>query len=281
LRPTSPNKNAVAVFRRGLARLNSLGRWAGSVSAIGATAVLVGCAAVPSTPDGFRYTTIAPFSAGEPGESLPKGWQPWTLSRFKRKTEYQLVRDGDGTVVVRAVADSAASGIIRQVDIDTRVTPWLSWRWRVPEMIAGADNTDRNREDSPARVVVAFEGDHHKLDFEERAIAARVKAMTGNEMPYATLMYILENQLPVNDVIESRHTTRINMVVVETGKSRSGKWITFARNIADDYRRVYGEEPGHVRSIGILTDTDNTGEKTSAYYGDIKFSATAPTKPLP
>ncbi|MEP7157709.1 MAG: DUF3047 domain-containing protein [Betaproteobacteria bacterium] len=248
---------------------------------IAVAGLLAGCAAVPSTPDGFRYTTIAPFSAGEPGEKLPAGWQPWSLSRFKRKTEYHLVRDVDGTVVVRAVADGAASGIIRQVDIDTRATPWLSWRWRVPTIISGADNTDRSREDSPARVVVAFEGDPGKLDFEEKAIAARVKALTGSEMPYATLMYILENQLPVNEVIESRHTTRINMVVVETGKSRSGKWITFARNIADDYRRIYGEEPGHVRSIGILTDTDNTGEKTSAYYGDIKFSAFVPTKPLP
>jgi len=68
------------------------------------------------------------------------------------------------------------------------------------------------------------------------------------------------------------------MVVVESGMSRSGRWLTFSRNVAEDYRRIYGEKAGRIRSIGIMTDTDNTGEKTSAYYGDIRFSASAPAR---
>ena len=235
-----------------------------------------GCGTMPGLGEGRRYTTIAPFSAAESGEKLPGGWQPWVLSRFKRDTTYRLVKDAAGVTVIEAVSDRAASGLIKQLDIDLKATPWLSWRWRVPAMITGADNTDRNREDSPARVVVTFDGDLDKLDFEERAIAQRVRSLTGREMPYATLMYILENKLPVGEVIESQHTNRINMLVVESGALRSGKWITFDRNVAEDFKRVYGEPPGRIRSIGIMTDTDNTGEKTSAYYGDIKFSATGP-----
>ncbi len=237
-----------------------------------------GCAVDPGKFEGQRYTTIAPFSDSEPSEKLPRGWHPWAISRFKRNTEYRLVKDADGVTVVEALSDHAASGLIKQLDIDLAATPWLSWRWQVPAVIEDADNTDRNREDSPARVVVTFEGDISKLDFEERAIAQRVKLLTGRQMPYATLMYILENKLPVEEVIQSKHTSRINMLVVQSGASRSGKWIRFARNVADDFRRVYGEAPGRIRSIGIMTDTDNTGGKTSAYYGDIKFSATGPTK---
>lgn len=236
---------------------------------------LAGCAAIPQDGDGRRYTAIAPFSVGQPGGKLPGGWQPWVLSRFKRSTEYRLVKDADGVTVVQAMADQSASGMIKQLDIDLQATPWLTWRWRVPALIQSADNTDRSREDSPVRVVVTFDGDHSKLDFEEQAIASRVKAMTGREMPYATIMYIWENMRPVDDVIESAHTSRVHMVVVESGMSRSGRWLTFSRNVAEDYRRIYGEKAGRIRSIGIMTDTDNTGEKTSAYYGDIRFSASA------
>jgi Protein of unknown function (DUF3047) len=249
-------------------------------AALSVAALLTGCATSPVGDEGRRFTTIAPFSIGEPGQKLPGGWQPWVLSRFKRNTEYRLVKDTDGVTVVQARADQSASGMIKQLDINVRATPWLTWRWRVPALIQSADNTDRSREDSPVRVVVTFDGDRSKLDFEEQAIASRVKALTGKEMPYATIMYIWENLRPVDEVIESAHTSRIHMVVVESGMSRSGRWLSFSRNVAEDYRRIYGEEPGRIRSIGIMTDTDNTGEKTSAYYGDIKFSASAPTKPV-
>lgn len=250
------------------------------VVVVAVVGLLPGCVSKSGLYEGRRYTTVAPFSAAEPGEKLPGGWQPWSLSRFKRDTEYRLVKDADGATVIEAVSNQAASGLIKQLDIDLKATPWLSWRWQVPAMIAGADNTDRNREDSPARVAVTFEGDISKLDFEERAIAERVKLLTGRQMPYATLMYILENKLPIGEVIQSHHSSRINMLVVESGTSHSGQWIWFARNVAEDFKRVYGEAPGRIRSIGIMTDTDNTGEKTSAYYGDIRFSAVGPTNPL-
>jgi len=43
----------------------------------------------------------------------------------------------------------------------------------------------------------------------------------------------------------------------------------------EDYKRAFREEPLLTRSIGIMTDTDNTGEKVLAYYGDISFERAA------
>lgn len=238
---------------------------------------LSGCAAWWPDRHEERYAVIAPFSDSEPGAKLPRGWHPWTLSRFKRLTQYHLVRGEDGSVVVQADADSSASGLISHVDVNPQRTPWLSWRWKVPDLINSADNTHAGAEDSPVRIVVSFDGDRGKLDVEEQAIAQRVKLLTGREMPYATLMYIWENRRPVGEIITSAHTSRIKMVVTESGESREGHWLNFSRNVTEDYLRAFGEPPGRIRSIGIMTDTDNTGEKTRAYYGDIKFSAAQPT----
>ncbi|HEX4859196.1 MAG TPA: DUF3047 domain-containing protein, partial [Usitatibacteraceae bacterium] len=240
-------------------------------AAFGAAVLMAGCASI--TPPSQRYTVVTPFSAMPAGERLPPGWQSWTLSRFKKSTLYRLVKDADGQTIVQAEADGAASGLIKELDIDPSRAPWLSWRWQVPELIASADNTRRDAEDSPVRVIVAFDGDPEKLDFEDRAVASRVKALTGRDMPYATLMYIWENQRPVGEVIHSPHTSRVRMIVVESGPQRSGQWLHFERNVAEDFRNAFGEPAGHIRSVGIMTDTDNTGERTRAFYGDIKFSA--------
>ena len=122
----------------------------------------------------------------------------------------------------------------------------------------------------------AFDGDISKLDFEERAIASKVKALTGQAMPYATLMYIWENKAETHVVIESPHTSRVKMIVAESGNTRSGEWRDYERNISRDFERAFGEKPGRIRSVGIMTDTDNTGENALAYYGDIRFTP-APT----
>jgi hypothetical protein len=67
------------------------------------------------------------------------------------------------------------------------------------------------------------------------------------------------------------------MIVAESGRDRVGEWHEVTRNIIEDYRRAFGEEPGKITAIGIMTDTDNTGDNAHAWYGDIEFrKAVAP-----
>ena len=222
--------------------------------------------------------TVSPFSAAQPGGALPLGWAPWSLTRFKKDTGYQLVSDPSGVTVIEAKSDQSASGLRKNLDIDPVLVPWIHWRWHVPALIPSADNSRRDLEDSPVRVVITFAGDMDKLDFEERALAARIKALTGQAMPYATLMYIWENKVPRDSVMESHHTTRVKMIVAESGTRRSGDWVEFERNVVMDFERAFGEKPGRIKTLGIMTDTDNTGESAVAYYGDIRFTPIATQK---
>jgi hypothetical protein len=196
------------------------------------------------------------------------------IARFKRSTHYQLVEMA-GTTVLRASADASASGLLHAVTVDPRRHRWLRWRWRVDNLIAAADNTQRRREDSPVRLVIMFDGDRSKLPFAEKMTAAELKLATGQELPYATLMYIWENRLPRETVIENPHTSRVRMFVAESGPERVGTWWDETRNVYEDYRKAFGEEPGNITAIAVLTDTDNTESLAEAYYGDIEFVAEA------
>lgn len=240
-------------------------------------AVLVlaaGCASTPTAPDAVLLPHVRSFSSHPEGDTLPPGWQPWVLSRFKRPTAYRLVNE-QGRTVVRARAESSASGLVHPLALDPQAYPLLHWHWKVDNLIDKADNTQKHLEDSPVRLVVSFSGDLEKLPLRDRMFFDNVRLLTGQQLPYATLMYIWENRAPRETVIENRHTSRIRMIVAESGRDRLGRWQEVTRNIVEDYRRAFGEEPGRIIAIGIMTDTDNTGDNAHAWYGDIAFHRAA------
>lgn len=236
-----------------------------------ATAIITGCASTQKEhPSASAPAQVSPFSTQPSGDALPPGWEPWVLSRFKRTTTYRLIRQ-DGQSVVHAQAEQSASGLVHRLALDPLSRPILQWHWKVDALISSADNTLRHLEDSPVRIVISFDGDPEKLPLKERVFSDNMRLLTGQQLPYATLMYIWENRAPVNSVIDNLHTARIKMIVAESGPGRLGSWQRLMRNIVDDYRRAFGEEPGRITAVALMTDTDNTGETAEAWYGDIEF----------
>jgi len=240
-------------------------------SAIALFALLEGCGSLGERePESIALPQITAFSKAGPGEAFPGGWRPWVLSRLKTPTEYSMV-SLRGRNVVRAHAQSSASGLAHDVDVDPKIHQTLRWRWMVEALIPGADNSEANTEDSPVRIVIAFSGDKNKWDFSDKIFATQLRMFAGFDMPYATLSYIWENHAAKGALIESRHTRRSKMIVAESGREKLGQWWDESRNIYEDYKRAFGEEPGRIYAIAIMTDTDNTGATTQAYYGDIGF----------
>ena len=207
------------------------------------------------------------FSSNKTG-GLPKGWEPLIIHKTKKRTEYSLVTDA-GRTVMHAHAVAASSGLMQKVDIDSFARPWLNWRWKIGRLIDSADNTDRNAEDSPARIILGFDGDKDTLPFADQIMFETARVVTGHDFPYATLMYVWENKAPVGTVIPSPRSDRIKMMVAASGSEGVGEWKNFARNVVEDYEQAFGEKPGKLIGVGILSDTDNTGETVEAWYGDI------------
>jgi regulator of sigma D len=63
------------------------------------------------------------------------------------------------------------------------------------------------------------------------------------------------------------------MIAVQSGPAHVGQWLEEKRNLLEDYRRCFGEDPGKAGVVAIMTDTDNTGEKAMAWYGPIRLLA--------
>lgn len=210
---------------------------------------------------------LAPFSAN-PAGGLPGGWEPLIILRTKKQTRYQLV-NSDSRTVLHARAESASSALMQQVSIDPVKQPWLHWQWKISGLLKSADNTQRATEDSPVRIILGFDGDKDTLPFADQILFETAKVVTGHDFPYATLMYIWENKAPVGTVIRSTHSGRIKMMVAAQGQKGIGEWRNFTRNIVEDYEKAFGEKPGKLIGVGVLTDTDNTGETVEAWYGDI------------
>jgi hypothetical protein len=61
------------------------------------------------------------------------------------------------------------------------------------------------------------------------------------------------------------------MIVVQSGAQRIGAWVEEERNVYQDYKVAFGEEPPLINGVAIMSDTDNTRERAVAYYGDIVF----------
>jgi hypothetical protein len=213
----------------------------------------------------------ARFSRLRPGAFYNMGeWEPFIVVEGSTPTVYRPV-ERDGVVVIEADSGEGSSALYRKIHIDPRRHPIIEWRWRVPRDSGAAGEGGASPLSPPVRLSLAFDGDPAKLDFDDRAKLRLAKALTVNGLPYASLLYVWNNRQPVDAVYSSPHTDRVRHVVVESGEQRLDQWISVRRNVLEDYRRAFGEEPGDIVAVGIMTDYGDNGAPRRALYGDITF----------
>jgi len=244
----------------------------GGLAAFGVGIFILLC---PASPQQGLILEAGKFSAAEAGGSFPAGWKPLTFKNIDKHTVYSLVKD-QNVVVVKAESQASASGLIREIKIDPREFPILQWRWKVENVLKKGDVRRKEGDDYPARIYITFEYDPQKLSFLDRTKYGLVKAFYGQYPPLAALNYIWESQAPQGTLVPNPFTDRVMMIVVESGAEKLNQWVTEERNVLEDYRKAFGEDPPLINGVAIMTDTDNTGESAVAYYGDIWFKKKEP-----
>jgi hypothetical protein len=213
---------------------------------------------------------VGKFSAAAMGDAFPPGWKPLAFKKIEKHTTYTLVKD-DNTVVIKAVAEASASGLTREIKINPKEYPIIQWRWKVSNVLKKGDVKRKDGDDYPARIYITFEYDPGKLSFFEKAKYETIRLLYGQYPPLGAINYIWESKTSIGTMVPNSYTDRVMMFVVESGPSKLNQWVNEERNIFEDYKKAFGQEPPMISGIAIMTDTDNTGESATAYYGDILF----------
>lgn len=213
---------------------------------------------------------VGSFSSLQPGPDQPPGWEPLVFKKIEQHTRYDLVSD-EGTVVVRAVSTAAASGLIRKIQIDPMQYPIVEWRWKVSNVLERGDVNKKEGDDYPARIYITFEYDPSKLSFGDRVKYKTVKLLYGEYPPTGAMNYVWGNHVAVDTMVPNPYTDRAMMVAVASGTEKINQWVIQRRNLLEDYRKAFQTDPPLISGVAIMTDTDNTGESATAFYGDIIF----------
>lgn len=224
-------------------------------------------AVIAASPD---HLVVGNFSIATPGGPFPQGWKPLTFDNIPEQTQYDLVKD-EQQVVVKAISRQSSSGLTREISIDPKEYPVIEWRWKVENILQKGDPAQKSGDDYPARLYITFQYDSSQVGFFEKAKFETIKWLYGQYPPIGAITYIWESKSPIGTMVPNPYTDRVYMFVTQSGSANLKQWVTEERNIYEDYKKAFGEDPPHISGVAIMTDTDNTKESAVAYFGNIVF----------
>lgn len=197
------------------------------------------------TPAIAANITIADFSAGN--------LNGWEVKSFKNETRYELVVL-DGIKVLKADSRDSASGLVKEVKINIKKYPYLTWRWKISNRLGPMNEKQKSGDDYSARIYVIVSGG---LFFWQ------TKALN----------YVWSSSLAKDTSWPNAFAgSSAQMYSVRSADDQLDTWYEEKRNVYLDLQKMFGTEIEHISAIALMTDTDNNSGNAVAYYGDISFS---------
>ncbi len=233
---------------------------------LAACGLLAACAGVAPRPAAQEAGAASAWAQG--------GWRHWPLPG-KQATAYVPVRHGQRDAL-EVQARSSASLMRRPLGIPAAELGAIRFSWKVPALMPQADLARRETADAVVRVVLSFEGDRSRLSARDHMLSELALLMTGEPLPYATLMYVWCPTRAPGSVIVNPRSDRIRKLVVESGPARLNQWLDYERDVRADYLAVFGEAPGRLIGVALMTDSDNTGSHARAWYGPVALDGARP-----
>ena len=187
---------------------------------------------------------IADFSPGIDAKGVPPGWQ---VKEKSGKADFAVVKDGDLHALALRSANTSFS-LQKEVKVDVKQYPLLSWKWKVTKLPKDGDFRKSRTDDQAAQLFVAF---------------TKTKA----------IVYIWDTTAP-QGLMESTSPVpfmTVKVVVVRSGTADLGKWIAETRNVYEDYKKFYGDEPPVVSGMRLQINSQHTETSGESYFADVIF----------
>ncbi len=202
-------------------------------------------------PVGAQEVVVVDFALAD--EEVPAGWK---LAEKDGKADLALVDNSDGQVL-KLRSESSSFSLNREVEIDLKKTPYLEWEWKVTELPKGGDFRKGATNDQAAQLLVVFSWSTLKKEIITYIWDSTAPKGTVGKDPSATYVPFLT----------------VNAVVVESGDTEKGKWLTITRNVVEDYQKLFGGKPEEVRALRIQINSQNTKSHAESYWRSVRFKA--------
>jgi hypothetical protein len=195
---------------------------------------------------------VEDWSAAPVGhKGMPPDWakQGWGQPAY----DFTVVEDGGRRVLhLRSAGDS--SNVNKDIRGRVRLaeTPILEWTWKVVTLPKGADARKAETDDEAAQLYVVWPRF-------PQAVRSQI------------IGYIWDTTAPVGSIVKSKKSGTVTYVVVRSGPAELGKWITERRNVREDFKRIYREEPDDPGGVSFGIDSDDVKGTAESYMGRILF----------
>lgn len=186
--------------------------------------------------------------AGKTG--IPDGWkgQSWGSPKY----EFRIATESP-TKVLHLRSDNEGSTISREIKVDVKQYPILQWRWKAVVLPKGGDSRRKETDDQAGQLYVSFPRF-------PSAVRSRI------------IGYVWDTTAPVGTTVKSQKTGTITYIVIRSGEAEAGKWIAETRNVLEDFRRIYGEDPAEeAGAISVAIDSNDVKDRAEAFIGEILF----------
>lgn len=263
--------------------------------ATAAVAFLTACASGPTAPEDEEDDSVEVSSQPAVSPLVIDGtaWQAsnriegaapdgqWEHQLFTRRrpTLYQATEwEGRPAVKAMALGSNSTLGLALQPPPGA-IAQRFRFSWFVPALEPRFDLSKKGEDDAVARLVLSFSGDRFNGQWAARdhIVSELSTLIAGKPLPYASIMYVWDNVHPVNSVISNPYTDRVRQIVVESGSQRLNQWVDFERDVEADFRKAFGEAPGALIGLSLMTDSNNSGASVSAWYGPLDLTLSKPS----
>jgi hypothetical protein len=195
----------------------------------------------------------------------------WKMAPFGRKdpTIYRSGTKDSGEPIIKASSNQSISSVKVQISANPDDFPIIEWEWMIESVLESGDVTKKDGDDYAARVYITFDYPVSNLGFRDKIKYRFYQTFTSFDVPTRTLNYIWANKAEVGSIHPNPYTDWIQVLAVQSGNNKAGTWQSEKRNIPEDYRTAFEEEPPAITVIQIMTDSDNTGDSARAAFGKI------------
>jgi hypothetical protein len=205
-------------------------------------------------------------------------WRPVFFPRIAKHSVYDVAGQGE-TTYLKAESRASSSAIVCKKGFDVNRYHRVRWRWKVDNIYAKADLMTKAGDDYPLRVYVLFQYDPDKAGLLEKFKYAAAKSLLGEYPPKSTLSYVWSSVTGGPDIYPSPYGGQTKVIPLERGPGKVGQWVDEEVDFLADYRRAFGEDPPATAGLGIMDDSDNTGEASTSYLAFIEIFRLPVDKP--